>query len=354
MPPTPVALPKLATSRLAVNAMFFVNGASFSNWLSRIPAVRERLALSEKNLGLVLLGTAVGAMLAFRVASRLIARFGSQNVTAYAAVAFCLLIQLPAHAPTTWWAEMGLFCLGCSSGLMDVGMNAQAVEVERRYRRPILSSFHGAFSLGGLVGAMTGSAAAAHGMSPSAHLASMSLVLMPVVLWAGRSLVNDANERALRTAGPIFDRAIFTLGVVAFCSSIGEGAMADWAAVYLRDVLHTGFGTAALGYAAFSVAMLAGRFTGDRITVAVGAVRVVRMGGLIVALGLGVGLAVNTLASMIAGVICVGTGLFGGGTCGVPRRRTPTGHPAGRGSGHFGHPLLCRLFSGAAGHRLFG
>lgn len=328
MQSNPVALFELARARLAVNILFFVCGASFSNWLARIPSVRERLALGEKNLGLVLLGTAIGAMLAFRVAGRLIARFGSQKVAACASVAFCLLIQLPAHAPTAWWAFAGLFILGCSSGLMDVGMNAQAVEVERRCGRSILSTFHGVFSLGGLVGATTGSMAAAHGISPSTHLGVMGIILVPPVLWAGGQLISDDTERAPDKAAPVFNRALFALGLVAFCSSVGEGAMADWTAVYLRDVLHTGLGTAALGYAAFSVAMLVGRFTGDRITSAFGPERVVRLGGLLVALGLGAGLMVNTLWSMIVGVVCVGLGLSqavpvvfraGGRMPGVPR-----------------------------------
>ena len=169
----------MAMARLAVSIMFFVNGASFANWLSRIPSVREHLELDERSLGLVLLGTAMGAMLAFRVAGRLIARYGSRNITGVAGVAFCLLIQLPAHATSAIWAAMALFALGCSSGLMDVAMNAQAVEVERLYNRPILSSFHGVFSLGGLVGAMTGSLAAGHGVSPAWHLALLCLVTIP-------------------------------------------------------------------------------------------------------------------------------------------------------------------------------
>ena len=271
--------------------------------------MREHLELGERDLGLVLLGTAVGAMVAFRVASRLIARFGSKKITAWSATVFCLLIQLPAHAPTAFWATVGLFVLGLATGLMDVGMNAQAVEVERLYNRAILSSFHGVFSLGGLVGAMTGSMAAASGLSPSAHLAIMSLVTVPVTLWAGQRLVSDDSEHVPHAAAPVFNRSLLILGLVAFCSSVGEGAMADWTAVYLRDALHTGLGTAALGYAAFSVAMLVGRFAGDWVTVAFGAVRVVRLGGLIVAIGLGAGLAVNTIPSIFIGVICVGIGL---------------------------------------------
>ena len=207
-------------------------------------------------------------------------------------------------------------------------MNAQAVEVERLYGRSILSAFHGVFSLGGLVGATTGSIAAAHGVSPETHLGVMGLLMVPPVLWAGQQLVSDDTERVPHTAAPMLNRALFTLGLVAFCSSIGEGAMADWTAVYLRDALHTGLGVAALGYAAFSVAMLIGRFTGDRITAVFGAERVVRAGGLVVAIGLGAGLAVNTLWSVMLGVICVGLGLSvvvpvvfraGGRMPGVPR-----------------------------------
>lgn len=301
----------LVAAQRAVSAMFMLNGVGFANWAARIPAVRERLALSESELGLALLGTAVGAMLAFRVAGPLVVRFGSRAITRLSAVLLCATLPLPALAPSYALLVVALLLLGVTNGLMDVAMNAQAVEVERRARRPILSAFHGMFSLGGLVGAATGALAAAVALSPSANLLLVAGILAVPAVLAGRALLPDAPVTPRAPDAPRERRStrLILLGLVAFCSSVGEGAMADWSAVYLRDDLHTSAPVAAIGYAAFSLAMLIGRFSGDWVTQRLGAVRIMRAAGLVVALGLGAALLVNVPAAMMVGFACVGAGL---------------------------------------------
>lgn len=301
----------LVAAQRAVSAMFMLNGVGFANWAARIPAVRERLALSESELGLALLGTAVGAMLAFRVAGPLVVRFGSRAITRLSAVLLCATLPLPALAPSYALLVVALLLLGVTNGLMDVAMNAQAVEVERRARRPILSAFHGMFSLGGLVGAATGALAAAVALSPSANLLLVAGILAVPAVLAGRALLPDASVTPRAPDAPRERRStrLILLGLVAFCSSVGEGAMADWSAVYLRDDLHTSAPVAAIGYAAFSLAMLIGRFSGDWVTQRLGAVRIMRAAGLVVALGLGAALLVNVPAAIMVGFACVGLGL---------------------------------------------
>ncbi|WP_437954122.1 MFS transporter [Sorangium sp. So ce296] len=309
----PASAGDIARARRAVSVMFVANGIAFASWAARVPAVRERLALRDSALGLALLGVAVGAMLAFRAAGPLIARFGSRRVTRVSAVLLCAALPLPALAPSFAALVAALLALGASNGLMDVAMNAQAVEVERRHRRPILASFHGMFSLGGLVGASLGALAADRAVSPAAHLIAVAAVLAAAVTAAGAALSADARLEAPATAAgaPAERRStrLLLLGLIAFCSSIGEGAMANWSAVYLRDELHTTAAVAATGYAVFSLAMLLGRFSGDGLTQRFGAARLVRSAALLVAAGLGAALIVNVPIAMLLGFGCVGAGL---------------------------------------------
>lgn len=299
----------LAAARRAVGVMFFTCGAGFANWLARIPSVSERLHMDERTLGMVLLGTTIGALVAFRGAGWLLSNFGSKTVNTWAAACACCLLSLPTWAPSSVWVAAGLFLIGACNGLMDVSMNAQAVEVERGLRKPVLGTFHGLFSLGGLVGASIGSAVAGLGVEPTYHLMGVGLLLLPVVLLASRHLMpaetGQVKQRhSLWPSGPLL-----SLGLVVFCSSVGEGAMADWVAVYMRKVLNTSLGTAGLAFAAYSFAMLVGRFSGDRLTSHFGPVPVVRVGGILVAVGLLAGLVINHPIAMTVGVMMVGAGL---------------------------------------------
>ncbi len=291
--------------------IFFANGAAFASWLTRIPALRERLHMGERQLGVVLLATALGALLAFRAAGKLIGTYGSKAVTRAAALCFIFLLSMPSRAPSALGAAVALGWLGVANGLLDVAMNSQAVDLERRLGRPILSAFHGALSLGSLVGAALGTAAATFDVPAALHLSCISMVMVLPLRLAGRALSaathgHDAANSYAPATRP--NKTLLALGSIAFCSSVGEGAMADWAAIYLRSVLHTSMGIAAMGYAFFAAAMVVGRFCGDRLTSLFGASQVVRAGGLQVASELTLGLTFNTVASMNLAFACVGLG----------------------------------------------
>ncbi|HLL83488.1 MAG TPA: MFS transporter, partial [Longimicrobium sp.] len=254
-------------ARFAVATIFFVNGAGIANWVVRIPAVRDGLHLTTGTLGVALLGMSVGALLAMPFVGWLVARFGSRPLTFASALAFLAALPLPALAPSLPLLAAGLVVLGASSAALGVSMNAHAVLVERRYDHPIMSSFHALFSLGGMAGSASGGALAALGLRPLPHLMLMAAVLAALSLVAlARLLPREAD--ALGQHGPAFarpSRTLLALGAMAFCVLLGEGAMADWTAVYLRDVLGTGPGLAAAGYGAFSLAMASGRLAGDAL-----------------------------------------------------------------------------------------
>src|SRR5215207_5070670 len=303
-------VPHPGRARLAVALIFCLNGLALANWIARIPDVKQQLALSDQLLGLVLLCVAAGALVAQPTVGWLIGRVGSRHMTTVMLIGFCLSVILPGLA-TDMLSLMGaLFVFGACNGGLDVAMNAQAALVEQSYDRPIMSSFHGLWSIGGLIGAAMGGLIATQGVSVRTHLLGVAVVAVIIAVVATRWLVVDDNIR--HEAGPSFalpPRALVLLGLIAFGVLFCEGAIADWSAVYLREGLHSSPAIAASGYAVFSLLMAAGRLTGDTLALRLGPAWVVRGGGALVALGIAVAVASNLPVIAIMGFGLIGAGL---------------------------------------------
>lgn len=296
-------------ARRAVVTVFAVNGAALSSWFPHIPAVQRKLELSDGALGAALLGVPAGALLSMVSCGWLLARFGSATVTRTAALALCVTLLLPGLAANIALLALALALLGIANGTLDVAMNAQAVEIERLYRRPIMASFHAAFSLGGLLSAGLAIPILSLGAGTVTHLTGAALALGLAAIIAARWVLPVEPEAS---RGPAFTRptrSLLWLGIIAFCVLLGEGAMADWSAVYLRNTLETSAGFAAAGYAAFSGAMALGRLTGDRLTARLGPERLIRGGGLVVAVGLGLAVVTAHPVAALIGFASVGVGL---------------------------------------------
>ena len=328
-----IAARALVAARLAVLGIFFLNGLALASWVVRIPAVQEKLTLSEGLLGLALLGAAVGALAAMPATGWLVARVGSRPVVGVTGLLLSGSLILPALAPNLVLLVVSLVMLGASNGVMDVSMNAQAVAVEKRYGRPIMSSFHAAFSLGGLAGAAGGGVVASLGVGLLPHLAGVAVLTAVAVLVAYRAMLPaDADKGG--DGEPAFarpTRALAGLGIISFCVLLGEGAMADWSAVYLNGPLGTGPGFAAAGYAAFSVAMAAGRLFGDRLAQRFGPVWLVRSGAAVAAVGLGLSLAVGDPLFALVGFASTGVGfsiIFPAALSAAGRTKGTTAGPA--------------------------
>ncbi|WP_344598435.1 MFS transporter [Actinomadura vinacea] len=312
----------LGRARTAVTVAFLVHGLVGAAWVARIPQIKRELGLSEGALGVALLGAPVGVVLAVRFAGWTVARWGSRATTLASGTAAALaLVPLGLS-----WNIAALTCslvlMGGSLGLMDVAMNAQGVAVERRYGRPLMSGLHGAYSVGTLGAALAGSAAAHLEVPVAVHLSVAAAVLTAVLLLCCRDLMDRSadvlpdpeTERTAAGAAP--DPAVRAgrwtlalLGVIGLCSFVGEGAMADWSAVYLRETLETGPGLAGLGYAGCAVAMAVGRLAGDRVVARFGPVPVLRAGSLVAALGLGLGLLAEHPAVAVLGFTLFGLGV---------------------------------------------
>jgi MFS family permease len=298
-------------ARGAVTAIFLLNGLVYGSWAARIPAIRDRLDLSDGELGIALACIPIGSIIAMPLAGALAARAGSRRATRAAFALMCAITAVVALAPSLVALGALLLVFGIGMGSLDVAMNVHGVTVERAYGKPIFSGFHAAFSFGGLAGAALGALAARADVDVRVHLALVGGLCAAVGLtWSRRFLPGSAD--AVAEHDPIFvkpPRKVWALGALAFACLLIEGASADWSGVYIRDELGATAAYAALGFTAFSVTMTLGRLIGDGLVARIGSVRLVRFGGAIAGVGFGLALAVQAPPEALFGFACLGAGM---------------------------------------------
>ncbi len=295
-------------ARLAIGWVFFANGAALGSWVPHIPDAKHALGLTDNLLGFALLAMAIGSLVGLPLSGLLTARFGSQKVTTAAILALLLATPLPLLAPSLPAFAAALVLLGMANGAVDVAMNAQAIAVEIRFGRAIMSGLHGLFSVGGLVGATVAASAMSAGIDAALHLLAAAALLFIATLAAIPFLL--PTKPSTRTAMLRLPRGpLLGLGAMVLCSLLAEGAIGDWSAVYLRDTLAAGAGYAAFGFAGFSLAMAAGRFSGDWLVRRYGGSAVLLVGAAIGAALLALGLLAGQPAAALLGFTAVGLGL---------------------------------------------
>jgi MFS family permease len=300
----------MRTSRLAIGLFFFADGMLIGSWAGRIPAVQQQASLTNARLGLALFAASLGALVAMPLAGRLCERIGSRRVTlpglligSGSLVAASLATGLPGLAAA-------LFGFGAAFGAINVSANAQGLALERLSGRPMLSSFHAAFSAGGLVGAGLAALAAGMKLEPRIHFAALATALTIIGVATVRFLLPpDADDAAKSRTLARPPRAIVVLGAAAFCTMLAEGAAVDWSAVYLSHSFGAATGIAALAYTAFSLAMTMSRTVGDGLNRRVGPVTLARSGAVVATVGLGLALAIGSVPVAIAGFAAMGAGL---------------------------------------------
>jgi MFS family permease len=295
----------------AVVARFLIHGLAVSTWVSRIPSVKAALHLGDGVFGVYLFGTAVGSVIGIPVAGWCVTRYGSRQDCVWTSVGLCLALALPAVAINATSLFAALLIFGLMLGGNDVAMNSQAVSVEKLMGTRTMSRFHAMFSVGGIVGAAGGGWIASHGVSAGEHLAVMSAIFFALSLATAPLLMEAAVPAETRVAKLRFRNIpapLLVLCAIGFCIFLSEGAIADWTAIYLRQVLNAGPGLAAMGYAVFSAAMAVFRLCGDWITNRLGFAWTVRGGALVAALGLASALLVHSPYQALPGFALVGAG----------------------------------------------
>jgi len=300
--------------RTAVAAAFLIHSTVSGTWAPRLPAIKESLGLSDGELGTALVGLAIGLVVGTRVAGAPIDRWGSRPFMRAGFPLLAATLLLPGLAGSGLTLFAALLILGIASGSLDVAMNAQGIEVERTLGKPILSGLHGLWSVGLGVGAAGAALAAAAGLEPlpqfaivAALLAVASLITLRALLPAEHHVREEHEREALATV--MWTLPLALLGVIAFCSFVGEGSASDWSAVYMTQELGTSQALGAIAFAAFAVTMATTRFMVDSLRTRFGNAALVRTGSLVAAGGLGLGLLIHEPAAAIAGFALLGLGL---------------------------------------------
>jgi MFS family permease len=299
-------------ARASVVGAFALHAAVAGTLGPRLPAVKEQAGLTNGELGIALAAFAVGLFAGTRVVGSLLDRLGTRGVLRGGMPLLGVSLLGPAFAESLPALVAALFVVGVLSGILDVAMNANAVVVERSYDRPIMSSIHGTWSAGMLVASGGAAAVAALDVSLRLHFGLAALAIALGSAPALRHLAAAADlprERVPGARSHVPGVAVLLLGIIGFCSFLGEGAAIDWSAVYVDESLGASRGAAALAFVGFSVGITVSRFLVDRIAARLGPVAVVRWGATLAATGLALGLAVPATAAAIVGFALLGAGL---------------------------------------------
>ncbi|HEY5825161.1 MAG TPA: MFS transporter [Cyclobacteriaceae bacterium] len=302
----------MSSSRIAVKILFFLNGFIHANYYSRLPRIQDHFSIGNGTLGFVLLSASIGAIFAMPFTGWMIIRNGSRKVTIFAAYFYCFMVPfIPLMSPSVP-ALMGLFfIIGVSTGMLDVAMNAQAVMVEQQLKKPIMTSFHALFSVGMMLGALCGSLFSEISTSLFIHFLTITVASLITVFVARYYLIHDKPLKRDKDT-PAFrlpNAAMVSIGIIAFCCMLGEGAMADWSTNYMETVAMAGQAIAPLGLSAFALAMTIGRFLGDSARVKFGDRSLMIACGLVALVGLAIAITFVHPFAVIAGFFIVGIGL---------------------------------------------
>jgi MFS family permease len=305
------ALPsrRLQSGRLATAMMFSFNGLLFGAWVPHIPSVKADLGLSDAALGFALLAPGFGALISMTLVGRATIRWGSGRTTTAMAFISYVGITLPGLAFNLPTLFLALAAWGFGTGGLDVAMNAQALQLQGRYGRPIISSFHAFWSVGTLIGTLIGSLGAGAHLNLAAQQATLGALFALVTVWAARQFVADQPTKEPAEGTRVITFRLILLGIAGVCALLAEGSASDWSPVYLRDDLHVAAGHTGIAFGALTVMMTIGRTVGDRVVQRVGRNLSLALLSAIGAVGLSIGLLTETVAGAAIGFGCLGLGL---------------------------------------------
>lgn len=290
----------------ATRLLFLIVGFGVAAWAPLVPFVKARAGLDAASLGLLLLCLGIGSLAAMPMAGALALRFGARRVLAVAVATVGLALPILSVAGSVPLLAAALALLGAGLGVLDCLMNVQAVTVERRTGRPMMSGFHGLYSLGCITGAAGFAALLGAGLRPDAATLAVVCGIVAAFLAALPGILPSEGG-----GGPAFAvprGAVLTIGLLCFVVFLTEGAALDWSGVFLVQERGLAPASAGLGYAAFSLTMMIGRLTGDALVRRIGRSRIVVLGGLIAASGLVLAVAVPVWVATLAGYALVGAG----------------------------------------------
>lgn len=299
--------------RLAMSFFYFGMGFCFASWASRIPDIKATLHLSEGELGTLLFALPIGQLSAMPFSGKVVTRFGSRKV---------LLMSLPLYAISltniglvsqAWQLGLALFMFGICTQFCNISINTQGFFTEQIFKKPIMGSFHGSWSLAGFCGALVGLGMMALKLTPHQHFIIVFL-LVGFLIWANYRHLVKVKSDAKEVSGPKFkfqipDKNLIWLGIIGFCCMASEGIMFDWSGVYFKDIVKAPGALVILGYTSFMITMAFGRFLSDILVRKFGARNVLIVSGITISTGLYTAVVFPFLVPCMLAFMLVGFGV---------------------------------------------
>jgi MFS family permease len=301
--------------RLAVALIYFSMGLCFSSWASRIPDIKTTLHLSDAMFGSILFALPVGQFLMMPFSGKLVTRFGSPKVMAFAIPAYTICLIIIGLVQSGWQLAITLFLFGVFGNMCNISINTQGIAVERLYGRPIMASFHGGWSLAGFTGALIGLAMINIKLTPFWHF-GLVIIMVWIIVRVNHpfTIKHKTDGMAVPARRRFFgkpDAVLLQLGLVGFCSMASEGAMFDWSGLYFKDVINAPASLVILGYTSFMIMMAAGRFLADLLISKIGRKRLLQFSGVMISGGLFTAVLLPYLIPSTIAFMMVGLGVSG-------------------------------------------
>jgi MFS family permease len=293
----------------ALAMLFLVDGAGFGTWAAHVPVFKQLLHLQNGSLTIVLISLIIGALITMPLTGQLIARYGSRRVTRVVAICYVLMVALLAQVSSLLLLIVFAGLFGAAKGAFDVSVNAQAIAVEKHYERSSMSFFQGCWSAGGLLGAGAAGLMLQHHGTVRIDLSLTASLLILCSLAALPLLVNETVKPRAEAKFVWPDAAMLRIAVLAFFGLLAEGAIADWASVYLHSNVGVTLPLAATGYAAYAIAMAAARFSGDWLAQHFSGKNILHVSGLLIAIGVACTLLSHTWWPAVLGLMLAGMGI---------------------------------------------
>lgn len=305
-----VVISSLNRIRLAVSLFYFGQGIAFASWASRIPDIKHTLNLSDGELGSILLALPAGQLITMIISGGLVTRFGSKKILTITAPLYVLALSNLGLATAPWHLAAFLFLFGVVGNMCNIAVNTQGAEAEKLFGRPIMTSFHGAWSIAGFTGALLGLLMINLHIIPYYHFWIVAVLIWINVFFNYKHLV--PGKGMVRTEKRKFvmpEWSLLQLGIIGFCSMATEGAMFDWSGVYFKEIVHAPTSLVILGYTSFMIMMATGRFVGDRIIARLGRKRTIQISGLIISAGMFTSVFLPYVVTATIGFMLVGIGV---------------------------------------------
>jgi MFS family permease len=275
--------------RWAISLLYFAMGLCFATWASRIPVIKTALNLSEGELGSILFALPVGQLLAMFFSGKTVARYGSHKILPFALSIYSFGLIGLGLANQSWQLALGLFFFGLAGNFCNISINTQGVLTEGLYKKTLMGSFHGSWSLAGFVGALIGLVLLSFAMSTLFHFIIIAIIAVLILFLNYSYLIKVKQQKPISKNEKRFtkpDSNLIWLGVIGFCCMASEGVMFDWSGVYFKEIVKAPGALVILGYTSFMVMMASGRFIGDKLIHRYGPKKVLQFSGCTISIGL--------------------------------------------------------------------